>query len=562
LLQHETRKSANRVRVIVQGTPTEIDSIASRHRLTVVRRLAHGAVLRANSSELTRLAADTAVNLLSGDPEVRPLMSMAVKSTAADQAWAGTPGLLGIGGIPGVTGKGVGIAVLDSGISGHAAVRSKVVAGVSMIAGDPSAADAFGHGTHVAGIIAGDGGAARSVTDLYTGGVAPGAHLINVRVLGANGSGFTSDVIAGIDWVIANRSRYNIRVINLSLGHSVMEPSATDPLCRAVARAVSAGIVVVAAAGNAGRSADGVPILGGIMSPGNSPYAITVGALDIRGTVARDDDVVAPYSSRGPTKYDFAVKPDLAAPGTRVVSLEAHNSYLPVTYPHLHRAGTGQNEYMHLTGTSMATPIVSGAVALLLQGSPQLGTGHVKLALQSGATYVPEGGLIGAGAGSLNIWASRQIAAKGLAALLPSLAGPLLTGAGATPSGAAFWDAGTMAHRVYTREGIRLLSAMDLSAIWNNPTLLRYGDMNLAGLLNPLGFMPGNQLIWGEVAVWAAQDEIIWGTARDEIIWGTQDEIIWGTTIHDPKGQEIIWGTWGDDEIIWGTDVMTGPPPE
>ena len=115
----------------------------------------------------------------------------------------------------------------------------KVVASVSFVSGDASADDDFGHGTHVAGIIAGSGSPALPVTNLYTGGIAPGAQLINIRVLGSDGSGLTSDVIAGIDWAVAHRADYNIRVINLSLGHSVTEPCATDPLCEAVERAVS-----------------------------------------------------------------------------------------------------------------------------------------------------------------------------------------------------------------------------------------------------------------------------------------------------------------------------------
>src|SRR5262249_19778604 len=153
----------------------------------------------------------------------------------------------------------------------------------------------FGHGTHVAGIIA---GANTKTTPLFTGGIAPGANLINVRVLGDDGSGYTSDVLAGIDWVIANKAKYNIRVMNLSLGHAVMEPCATDPLCQAVGRAYAAGIVVVAAAGNYGTAPDGRMILGGIVSPGNSPFAITVGAINTMATVDRSDDAVTSYSSR------------------------------------------------------------------------------------------------------------------------------------------------------------------------------------------------------------------------------------------------------------------------
>jgi serine protease AprX len=541
LLDHEAKRSSSRVRVIVRGTRSEIDALARRHGLIVVRRLAQGAVVRANGTELARLAADAALDHVSGDAIVRPAMAVAVKATAADQAWTGAPGLLGIGGIPGVTGDGIGVAVIDSGIAPHAAVAKKVVANVSFVTGDPSPADAYGHGTHVAGIIAGSASPARGVTAAYAGGVAPDVQLVNVRVLGAQGFGYTSDVIAGIDWAIDNRSRYNIRVINLSLGHGVTEPAATDPLCQAVARAVANGIVVVVAAGNDGRSAERRTILGGISSPGNSPFAITVGALNNHGTVSRSDDTVAEYSSRGPTKYDFVVKPDLAAPGTRLVSLEAEGAYLPSAFPYLRRGGVGANAYMQLSGTSMSTPVVTGAVALLLQGNPRLGTSHVKLALQSGATYMPDAGLMGAGAGSLNIWASQKIAANGLSALTTNLVGGLVT----VPTGASFFDAGTMSARLYSGLGVRLLSMLDLSRVWSNPAVLRYGDLNLVGLLNPLRFVPAKQVMWGEVAAWSSEDQILWGTS-----------------MHDGGGDQILWGTSDDnDQILWGTTTLTAADP-
>src|SRR5262245_38325785 len=281
LVQHQARRTSARARVIAHGTDAAIDAIALRHHLQVVRRLEGAAVLLANSDELRELAADAVIDHLSGDVPVRTWMSVSNQSTAADQVRAGSPGLLGIGGIPGVTGQGIGVAVVDSGITQHAALSKKIVANVSFVTGDPSVTDAYGHGTHVAGIIA---GSPTSVTPLYTGGIAPGAQLINVRVLGADGSGYTSDVIAGLEWVIANKARYNIRVVNLSLGHAVTDYCAYDPLCSEVGKAVEAGIVVVAAAGNYGKAPSGQMILGGITSPGNSPHAITVGALNTWST--------------------------------------------------------------------------------------------------------------------------------------------------------------------------------------------------------------------------------------------------------------------------------------
>ena len=544
LVVHEARHTTTRKRVIVTGDPAQIAAVAARHQLQIVRLLDAGAVLMASSGELTDLSSDTDIASVSGDVRVRTWMSVSNKSTAADQVRAGDRGgLLGIGAIPAVTGQGIGIAVIDSGVNPHPALAGKIVANVSLVTGDPSYLDAFGHGTHVAGIIAGSGNAASGVTPLYTGGIAPGAQIVNVRVLGADGTGLVSDVIAGIDWAVANRARYNIRVINLSLGHPVTEPAALDPMDQAVARAVQAGVIVVVAAGNDGVSATGAPVLGGITVPGNSPLAITVGALNTQGTVDRSDDTLATYSSRGPTRYDLAVKPDLVAPGNKIISLEAAGTYLPKTYSYLHKAGVAPNGYLQLSGTSMSTPMVSGAVALLLQGNPKLSGNQVKLALQMGSSYMADAGLIGAGAGSANFFASRKLAQTGLISLVTNVIGGLTT----TSSGAAFWDAGSLTNRLYGGGGLRLLSLLQLPLVWLNPALLNVGDLNLAGLTNPLSSMHVNPLIWGEVARWAnAQDG---------------DQVIWGTEIYNPSGQQVIWGTSTDgDQVIWGTALVSDNP--
>jgi subtilisin family serine protease len=355
LLSFEARRTAARTRVIVRGSRMQIEALAARHGIGVARWLGDSAVLLANSSQISTLAEES--DVLSGDAPVAPFMEVSDSSTAADQVRKGQPGvLLGLGAMPGVSGAGVTVAVIDSGISPHPALTGKVIANVSKISGDPSTADEHGHGTHIAGIIAGNSSASKYVTPLYQGGIAPDVRLVNVRVLGANGTGWTSDVIAGIEWVIENKARYNIRAINLSLGHPVTEPSATDPLCVAVMKAATAGIVVIASAGNSGKAEDGRPILGGITSPGNSPYAITVGAMNTKGTIKRSDDVMTTYSSRGPTKFEQAVKPDVVAPGNKIVSLEASGSYLQRNYPQFHMAGKWGNSYMHLSGTSMSSP--------------------------------------------------------------------------------------------------------------------------------------------------------------------------------------------------------------
>ncbi len=186
------------------------------------------------------------------------------------------------------------------------------------IAAPPS--DQYGHGTHVAGLIAGSGAPSGG---LYPG-IATNATLIGLKVLDGVGSGYTSNVIAALEFAVTNKQALGIDVINLSLGHPVFEPAATDPLVQAVEAAARAGIVVVVSAGNFGKNpTTGEVGYAGIASPGNAPSAITVGALDTKGTRTPFDDSVAPYSSRGPTWYDGQAKPDVVAPGHALTAVSS-----------------------------------------------------------------------------------------------------------------------------------------------------------------------------------------------------------------------------------------------
>jgi serine protease AprX len=550
LRAHKKARPHERTSIIVHGDPAKARRIAARHGLRIVRLLEHEAVLEANGTEIDALAEDLEVDSISGDVPVRSLMSVTNESTAADQVQRGTSS--GPVPIPALTGQGIGIALVDSGVSPHQALGSRVMANVSFVSGDSSTADAFGHGTHLAGIMVGNAAAASGVTTAYSGGTAPGAHIVNVRVLGRDGSGLTSDVIAGIDWVVANKATYNIRVMNLSLGHMVGESAATDPLCAAVQRAVQAGIVVVASAGNRGKSATEVPILGGVTSPGNSPHAITVAALNTWGTVARSDDTVTTYSSRGPTRYDLAVKPDIAAPGNKIVSLEASGSYLSQTFPTFHDAGSGNNSYMRLSGTSMAAGVVTGGIALLLEGSPSLTPQRVKLLLQGGASYMTDGGLNAAGAGSVNFWASRSAAMQGLGDLLTTVSS--IGGQQIPASGVTYWDAGTMSNQMYAGRGIRMWSLSELPGIWQNPSQLAWGTLNLMGSQNQISLQPANRTIWGDVALWTTSNYVIWG---DTIQNPTGNYVIWGDSVETTEGNYVIWG---DTNTAEGNLIALGDP--
>ena len=395
-LQDELRKGNRRtVEVIVAGGDDVISRLLSRHPLQLKRRLKRGAVLAVPAGQLDALAADAEVAAVAANAVVTSHMALTTATTGADAAWAGLVNALGA-----VDGSGIGVAIVDSGIAAHSALAGKVVVSVDFTRNRGRGIDGYGHGTHIAGIVAGQG--IDKARKSGAAGMAPGAHLINLRVLDDSGAGQVADVVEALDWAIDNRLRYNIRVINLSLGTPVTQSYKDDPMGQAVERAVKAGIVVVASAGNRGETSDGKTVLSSISSPGNSPYAITVGALRSNGTADRSDDTLAPWSSRGPTPIDHLVKPDIAAPGSLIESTNAKGSTLATLRPDRVR-GQGNASYITLSGTSMSAAVVSGAVALLLDGNPRLTPLGVRLALQASADWVPEAGLLGAGAGSLNL---------------------------------------------------------------------------------------------------------------------------------------------------------------
>ena len=541
------------VRAIVRGDVNAIQTAAARDGIPVLRVLSGLVVVEAKPSALDALQNVAGVLSISLDNLVRPTMTVSDRAMAADQARAGSGGLLGtLLGTPAVNGKGIGVAVVDSGIATHSALSGKVVASVNYATGESTATDAYGHGTHIAGIIAGS--ISYGPTALYKNGVAPGAHLVNVRVLNRAGVGYTSDVIAGIQWVLANRTKYSIRVMNLSLGHPVQQPCALDPLCLAAEDAAARGLVVVASAGNSGKDAEGRPVIGSVSTPGNAPGVITVGALNTWNTVSRGDDTVASYSSRGPTRYDMMLKPDVVAPGNKIVSLAAAGSYLSTQYPSLHVAGSGTNAYSMMSGTSMAAAMVSGGAALLLQSTPSLTPRHVKVALQVTAEFMPEAGLVAGGTGSVNLLAARKVA-SGNDSLLGVLSALLVGGTPVTGSGFA-----------YLQPGARL----DQSG--GAPRVFGLIDARRPGWASRYSYTTPAQIIWGETNMWTADQQIIWGEqifnpAGQQIIWGEQiynpsgQQIIWGEQVYNPSGQQIIWGEadyTGANQIIWGESVPNG----
>lgn len=261
-------------------------------------------------------------------------------------------------GCMGYTGRGVGIAVLDTGIFPHWDFDNRIRAFEDMTSHRKSPYDDNGHGTHIAGIIAGSG---ISSGGLYSG-IAPDSHLLILKVLDKTGNGYASDVIAGLRWVREHMEEYRIRIVNISVGSfSKKNMSESSALVKGVDAVWDAGLVVVVAAGNNGPGSQT------ITTPGISRKVITVGSSDDNYEIEVGGVRMVDYSGRGPTG-DCICKPDIVAPGSRIVS-----------------CANKQGKYTFKSGTSMSTSLVSGAIALLLEKYPEMNNRDVKLRLMERA---------------------------------------------------------------------------------------------------------------------------------------------------------------------------------
>jgi serine protease AprX len=430
-LDHELQQiaaaaSASDVDVIVQYRNNASHETVVRHgrRLQQDLRVVHGGYFRVSAARLNDLANDPDVEYVSPDHVLSGALDNVAGAVNASAAWTAN-----------LTGSGIGVAVIDSGIQPVPDVpSSSIVYSQSFVAGDTSTGDAYGHGNHVAGILAGNATESTGKNSFRTfRSIADGVQIINLRVLNGTGQGQDSRVIAAIQEAITLKTQYNIRVINMSLGRPVCQSYTKDPLCQAVEQAWKAGIVVVVAAGNDGRNNSQNTLgYGSINAPGNDPYVITVGAMKTENTPTRTHDQIASYSSKGPTLIDHIVKPELVAPGNQVIASFNAGSYLWMTYP-TNVVGFSVYEtvgmsaapafYFTLSGTSMATPVVSAAAAILLQKNPSLTPDQVKARLMktayktfptfstatdpvSGTVYTTYYNIFSVGAGYLDIQAA------------------------------------------------------------------------------------------------------------------------------------------------------------
>jgi serine protease AprX len=407
----------------VQGLDSLLDAVGAR----VTRRFRKLGVLSVSlpPKAVAALASRADVRYVSPD---RALEAAGHVETTTGTSQVRTQTLISLLGIRTTTtldGSGIGIAVVDSGVdAAHESFRdalglSSRVAYSQDFTGEGRTDDPYGHGTHVASLAAGAGAPSGGA---YTG-VAPGASLVNLRVLDSQGRGTTSALLSALEWVLANRALYNIRVVNISIGTPAVEDYHDDPVCNAVRALVDAGVVVVAAAGNSGKDAAGNKVYGQIHSPGDEPSAITVGASNTFGTDARSDDGVTTYSSRGPTRgywtddggarhYDNLLKPELIAPGNKIIGAASSCSNLLAAHPELNvdASQPASRRMMYLSGTSMATPVVAGASALVLQANPSLTPNLVKAVLMLTAQPLAGFNTLEQGAGEVNVEGAVRLA--------------------------------------------------------------------------------------------------------------------------------------------------------
>lgn len=305
-------------------------------------------------SMLERIVEIESIRYISDDVDINSLLNIATQEVGARDV-----------NLKGYTGKGIGIAILDTGVYPHPDLirpKNRIIAFKDFVNDKKDPYDDNGHGTFVAGVAAGNG---YSSGGKYAG-VAPEANVIAVKVMNRDGEGSASKIVAGMQWVADHWKEYNIRVVCLSLGSEPSGAIRNDPLVVAVNQLWKQGIFVTAAAGNSG------PKKGTITTPGISPSIVTVGAVDDKRTVDISDDVVAEFSSRGPAHGNIP-KPDVVAPGVNVVSLNTDRDY--TGGPKLYSL---EKAYTTMSGTSVAAPIVAGIAALIFEAHPEYTPDEVK----------------------------------------------------------------------------------------------------------------------------------------------------------------------------------------
>ncbi len=496
---------------------------------------------------------------------------------------------------------GIGVAVVDSGIAPSEDFIGRITSFYDFTQGGIAmhAYDDYGHGTHVAGLI----GSSGQLSNYEFQGVAPSVYLAGLKVLDSTGAGRTSDVIKAVEFIVANRLTLNVQIVNISLGHPIYAPAADDPLVQAVEKASATGLVMVVSAGNFGqKETDGTTGYAGITSPGNAPSAITVGATMTNDTVTRWDDQVAPYSSRGPSWYDAFEKPDVVAPGHHLVSDTDKSSYLYKLLQKNQEQSKNGQPLLLLSGSSMATAVTSGVVALVMQAHNQNGyhkqkpltPNLFKAILQYSAISVGDADYLTQGGGQINaagaialgyaIDTSKNVGTRWIYKSLPAFS---------TIGGQSYYwsqqiiygDKVLRGDPLYTNNVVWSTNVVwgtladDDNVVWGtNTTVVAsnivwstnvvwgtsvvWANRVVGQRVDGTNVVWGTDIVWGTNVVWGTlgEDNVVWGTMTSDgnVVWGTtfQSDTVWGVS---DDGDNVVWGTTLDDyDAVWGTDVVWG----
>src|SRR5262245_61073830 len=571
-VQASLRSGAATQQVIITFAPGHRDEMRAaleKHgdRIRADHPLLDALSVDVHASDISELANHPWVQDVSLDAVVSPsaVTAKAALSTTSSATLRETLGLPRLATSTTLTGSaGVGVAIIDSGIAPGTDFTGRITGFWDFTRGGIPVApfDDYGHGTHVAGLIGSSGAA----SNYEFQGIAPDVRLVGLKVLDANGQGRTSDVIRAIEFVVANKAKLNVQIINLSLGHPILAPAKHDPLVLAVERATQAGLIVVTAAGNNGQKKNGDIGYTGITSPGNAPSAITVGAAITNNTVVRGDDRIADFSSRGPTWFDAYAKPNVVAPGFQLAGDTSLTSTLFKQLPSGRVKARNGADFLSLSGTSMATSVTTGVVALIVDAHNRAGLHRqrpltanlVKGMLEFSAIPVSGADLFSQGTGEVN--------AGGAIALASAID---------TADGSGYWVRSSV-------PGFTIIGGQ--TAAWSQNIV--WGDTVYTGNLlyvsnivwtsnivwdanivwdSLVAYVRARNIVWGTDALWGANivwsdrvigqmdgDNIVWGSSDgDNIVWGSLDgdNIVWGSF----AGDNIVWGSFAGDNIVWGS---------
>ena len=575
---------------VVPGHRAEMRAALEKHgdRVKADHPLLDALSVELHTADINELANHPWVTELSLDATVSPSAVTTPKvalSSTSSATLRETLGLPKVATSTTMTGSsGVGVAIIDSGIAPSSDFTGRITGFWDFTRGgipvDPF--DDYGHGTHVAGLIGSSGAA----SGYEFQGIAPEVRLVGLKVLDANGQGKTSDVIRAIEFVVANKSKLNVQIINLSLGHPILAPAKHDPLVLAVERATQAGLIVVTAAGNNGQKKNGDVGYTGITSPGNAPSAITVGAAITNNTVVRGDDTVADFSSRGPSWFDGYAKPNVVAPGYQLAADTTLTSTLYQLLPSARVKAKNGADLLTLSGTSMSTAVTSGVVALIVDAHNRSGyhrqraltANLVKGMLEFSAIPLSGANVLSQGTGEINAGGAIALASAidtsdtsgyWVRSSVPGFT--VIGGQTAAWSQNIVWSGTVFTGNLLYVSNIVWTSNIvwDANIVWDSSVaFFRARNIvwdstalwaaNIVWSDRVIGQMNGDNIVWGSAAgdniVWGSLngDNIVWGSfAGDNVVWGTfnGDNIVWGSF----NGDNIVWGSFAGDNIVWGS---------